>query len=81
MFVPSMRNEIESSHKMPQPFSKAWAVKLLRLGLGRRGSYNEQCDREAKIAQAGSWLSQAITKGHSFSLRCSPDKPVNNPKQ
>src|SRR6266487_4091085 len=76
MLVLSMRDEIQGSHKMPQPFSKAWALKPLRPGLGYKRPDSEQCDREGKIAQTGSWLSQAITKGHSHSLRLSPDNPT-----
>src|SRR2546430_16517367 len=79
MFVPSMRDQIEGSHKMPQSFSKAWALKPLRSGLGYKRSDSEQCDREAKIAQTGSWLSQALTKGHfSFAPiipRLTPHRP------
>src|SRR5437016_2005184 len=76
MLVLSMRDQIEGSHKMPQPFSKAWALKSLRPGLGCKRSDSEQCDSKAKIAQTRSWLSQAITKGHSHSLRLFPDSPT-----
>src|SRR2546427_4086156 len=76
MLVLSMRDQIKGSHKMPQPLSKAWALKPLRFGLGRRRSHSEQCDRKAKITQTHSWLCQAITKGHSLSLRLSPDNPT-----
>src|SRR5437773_1253422 len=78
MLVLSMRDQIEGSHKMPQPLSKAWALKPLRLCLGCKRSHSEQCDRKAKIAQTHSWLSQAITKGHSLSLRLSPDNPTSS---
>src|SRR5258705_8597459 len=70
VFVLSMRDHIEGSHKVPQPFSKAWAAKLFRLGLGCKRSYSEQRDREAKITQANSWLSQAVTNDHSLRSDC-----------
>jgi hypothetical protein len=64
MFVLAMRDQIQGSHKVPQPFSKTWALKLLRLGLGWEQSYSEQSDRKEKTAQTDPWLSQAITKSH-----------------
>src|SRR6266436_7539912 len=52
VFVLSMHDQIEGSHKVPQPFSKAWTAKLFRLALGRDPSDSDHGDREAKITQA-----------------------------
>src|SRR5258706_10928305 len=71
-----MHDQIEGSHKMPQPLSKAWPAKpIVRPGLGCKRSYGEQRDREAKIAQANSRLRQATTKGHSLAPIV-PDSPT-----